>query len=247
MLLLCNFIVRKSYAILQDLIFFSERNLKMADQTTNQEKREVSYFNRIVNRGIGNIIITQGDHEELVIEADSEIRQRIHTEVREDTLFISFDFGWQDLFGLTFIGRGPIRFHVTMKDIQALKLSGAGNIEAKSIKSDKLELSLSGAGNLNVDSLRCKELTCLLSGAGNITAGGSTQTAQIQLSGAGSFHGDSLEITDAKVIVSGAGSAKLKVTKKLDGSISGVGSVDYTGSPEVTSRVSGMGSIKKIG
>jgi hypothetical protein len=55
-----------------------------------------------------------------------------------------------------------------------------------------------------------------------------------------------LEITNAKVIVSGAGSAKLKVSKTLDGSISGVGSVKYSGSPEVTSRVSGMGSVKKI-
>ena len=219
----------------------------MADQTTNQEKREVTYFNRLVNRGIGNVILTQGDHEELIIEADSEIRQRIRTEVREETLFINFDFGWQDLFGLSFIGRGPIRFLITMKDIQALKLSCAGNIEAKSIKSEKLELSLSGAGCLSVDALACKELNCMLSGAGNISASGSTETAQIQLSGAGSFHGDSLEIADAKVIVSGAGSAKLKVTKKLDGSISGVGSVDYTGTPEVTSRVSGMGSVKKTG
>jgi hypothetical protein len=227
-------------------IYILERNYAMEDQTTNQEKREVAYFNRLINHGIGNVILTQGDHEELIIEADAEIRQRIRTEVRDETLLINFDFGWQDLFGLNFIGRGPIRFLIMMKDIQALKLSGAGNIEARSIKADKLELALSGAGNLRVDALTSKELICMLSGAGNISASGSTVTAQIQLSGAGSFHGDSLEIEDAKVIVSGAGSAKLKVTKKLDGSISGVGSVDYTGSPEVTSRVSGMGSIKKI-
>jgi len=150
----------------------------MIDQTTNQEKREVTYFNKMVNRGIGKVILTQGDHEELIIEADSEIRQRIRTEVRDETLFISFDFGWQDLFGLNFIGRGPIRFLITMKDIQALKLSGAGNIEAKSIKTDKLELSLSGAGTLHVDALISADLNCMLSGAGTITVNGSTETAR---------------------------------------------------------------------
>ena len=182
----------------------------MADLQANQEKREVAYFNKIVNRGIGTLILTQGDHEEVIVEADVDLRSRIRTEVRDETLNIGLDFEWQDLFGLNFIGKGAIRYYVTVKDIQSIKLSGAGTIETKSITTDKLELTLSGAGSLHLDSLTAKELVTMLSGAGSITVAGKVDTAQVQLSGAGSFHGESLEIAAAKVMVSGAGSAKLK-------------------------------------
>ncbi len=144
----------------------------MTEDTTKMEKRAVEGFTRLGNKGIGNVILTQGDHDELVIEADPELRERIRTEVKDGTLRITYDFDWQDVLGLRFIGRGPIRFHVTMKTIEGLSMSGAGNVEAKAITADKLDVALSGAGNIHIENLTAKALVSSLSGAGNITVGG---------------------------------------------------------------------------
>ena len=72
----------------------------MSDNYNNQEKREVSGFSALMFRGMGRIDLIQDDHEELVIEAQPEIRSRIKTEVREGTLHIDYDEDWKDWTGI---------------------------------------------------------------------------------------------------------------------------------------------------
>ena len=80
----------------------------MSEQIPNSETRPVSGFNKLVLKGVGSVILTQGAQESLVIEADPDIRSRIRSEVRDGTLTISYDFDLiSDVFGLRFIGAPP--------------------------------------------------------------------------------------------------------------------------------------------
>ena len=56
--------------------------------------REVGDFDEVVLSGIGELTITQGEKESLTIEAHERLLPKITTEVRDDTLHISFDEAW---------------------------------------------------------------------------------------------------------------------------------------------------------
>lgn len=201
----------------------------------------------MLHRGVGNVIVTQGDKEELIIEANPDLMPRIKTEVVAGTLNIKYEFEWMDYLGLRFIGAGPIRYFVTMKTIDGLSLSGAGNLDADKIETKELETNLTGAGNMTIQHLTCQQLVVSLSGAGSIKIGGKTGKQELQLSGAGSYNGEQLESEEATVRLSGVGSARIWVTKSLDASLSGAGSIDYYGSPQVEQRVSGIGGLHTLG
>jgi hypothetical protein len=240
----------------------------MSEQIPNSETRPVSSFNKLVLKGVGSVILTQGAQESLVIEADPDIRSRIRSEVRDGTLTISYDFDLiSDVFGLRFIGAPPIRYHVSMININGISNSGAGTIQAGPIQSNTFELtmsgvgsvdcqsitaqnlaiSLSGAGSIKVQTIVTPKMTVALSGAGSIRIAGRADDQQVRLSGVGSYEAGDLESQIAKASVSGAGSATVWAKNTLDASLTSVGSIKYYGTPSVTSRIDGLGRLSSLG
>jgi hypothetical protein len=240
----------------------------MSEQHFNSETRPVSGFNKLVVKSIGSVILTQGTQESLVIEADRDMRERIHTEVRDGVLTISYDFDFiSDVFGLRFINANPIRYYVTMVNINGvtnsgvgtlqaspiqsgafeLTLNGAGSVDFQSVTAPTMSISLSGAGSIKMPAIATQKLTASLSGAGSIRLAGKADDQQVRLSGAGSYEGGCLESQTINVRVSGAGSATVWANDTLDASLSSIGSIQYYGTPHVTSQVSGLGKINNLG
>lgn len=189
-----------------------------------EEERAVAEFDRISFEGIGRLIITQGEEERLVIEAEDNIMPRIDTRVRGRTLQISFDTDrWENIIRPT----EPIRFHLTVTDLSAIFLSGFGNIDAQGIDVENLDVTLSGAGSIAI--------------------AGRTQQQDVNVSGAGAYDAGDLQSEVADINLSGAGSATLWVTESLDVNITGLGSVSYYGDPQVEQSVSGLGNVEALG
>jgi hypothetical protein len=189
-----------------------------------EEERSVSGFNRISFEGIGKLIITQGDEESLLIEAEDNIMPLIETRVRGRTLQISFDGNrFENIIRPT----EPVRFHLTVTDLEGVFLSGLGDIDAMQIEVESLDVTLSGAGS--------------------ITVSGEARQQDVNVSGAGAYDAADLESEVADINLSGAGSATVWVTESLDVNISGLGSVSYYGDPEVEQSVSGLGNIESLG
>ncbi|NLG96369.1 MAG: DUF2807 domain-containing protein [Chloroflexi bacterium] len=204
------------------------------------EERDVSNFDRLDLIGIGDVILTQGDREELRIEAEDNLIPLIKTEVRNGTLHI----------GLTrrsVIPTEPVRFYLTMRDIRGLKTSGVSNLNAGIIETDQLDVAISGTGNMDIDELTVDKLTISVSGAGNFSAEGSADSQTVILSGAGNYDGEDLESQEADVTISGFGKVTVWVTSRLDVRISGSGSVDYYGSPQLEQQITGLGEIRRLG
>lgn len=216
-------------------------------ESSLNEIRIFSGLSGLHHKGIGSINITQGNKDELRIEADPEIRSRIITEVKDGILIIRHDHdftGWMAAWTKTL---EPLRFFLTIKQINSIKLSGAGSIKSPAIRTDSLILGNSGAGSLMIEQLETQQFKVDLSGAGSIEVAGKTIDQEIKLSGAGSYHASRLESSKAVVKLSGIGSTHLWVTESLDVNLSGIGSVEYRGAPQVTKRITGLGSLKTLG
>jgi hypothetical protein len=107
------------------------------------EEREVSGFDEIQFTGIGNLIIEQGDEEELIVEADDNIIGLIETEVRGNELHIGFKRG------VNIVPTSKVKFYLTVKDLDRIDLSGLGDIDCDEFETDGLKFNISGSGNID--------------------------------------------------------------------------------------------------
>lgn len=204
------------------------------------ETRKVGNFDRVVLNGIGDVVVTQGDHEALEIEAEDNVLPNITTEVENGTLQIGFD-------RKTIIPTKSIKFRLTMRTIHSLETKGVSNIDSKKITTDQLELGISGTGNINLQELTAEKVSINVSGAGNLSAEGRVNNQKITLSGAGNYDGEDLESRDAEITITGLGKVVVWVTENLEVTISGTGGVDYYGSPQVNQQISGLGRLNHKG
>lgn len=206
--------------------------------------RDVSDFDSLAFEGLGEVTITQGDRESLTIEAESNVMSRITTEVRRGVLYI----GWRSgPFGFSVVPTKPIRYELTMRDIDSVGLVGLGSIYAGEIATDQLTVSISGGGKVVVRSLNADRLTVGLTGLGSCELTGEVRSQEVFVPGAGDYDGADLESQIATLNMVGLGKATVWVTEDLDVTITGAGGVEYYGSPRVTQDVSGLGSVRSLG
>ena len=208
------------------------------------ETRNVSDFAAVSFSSFGEMTIQPGETESIIIEAEDNVLGDIRTEVRNGTLYIDYadENGWPRVRPTK-----PVRFTLTILQLNGLDLSGAGSVVVKALKTDSLQVMLSGAGDLSYEDLEADQLSLRLSGAGSIDASGRATELEARLSGFGSFKGCDLRSENADVAISGLGSAVVWTAKHLEANISGLGSVQYYGQPQVTKSVSGLGSVQHMG
>jgi hypothetical protein len=205
------------------------------------EERQVSGFEGVALSGAGQVIISQGDEESLMIETDDNLMRYIESEVRNGTLELGFARNTIP------VPSRSIIYRVGVIDLTGLDSSGAGSFEIDGLEADRLGVTLSGAGDIGIDSLSATDLDVTISGAGNVDLAGQVERQEIELKGFGNYNARDLESGAASVRISGAGNAVVWAQDTLDVEISGAGNVEYYGSPTVTQDVSGAGRVTSRG
>lgn len=205
-----------------------------------REVREMGYFNQVSFSGIGQLIVTQGDRESVVIEAEDNLIADLRTEIANERLVIGFQAAPP-------IPTRPIVVTLSLKDLISLELAGVGSIQADRLQAEDLKLEVSGTGTLEIAALNADRLTVSGSGAGDIEVSGEVSTQQVALSGAGQYKASDLKSQMATIDIGGIGNAIVWATQYLAVNLSGVGSVAYYGSPRVVQEISGIGSIESLG
>jgi hypothetical protein len=203
------------------------------------EERKISGIDEIEFSGMGNLIITQGEEELLLVEADDNILPLIETDVSGDRLSIDYKMGYN------FIPTSNVSFYLTVVDLNEISLKGAGKIECDNLETDEMRFEVSGAGDVDIN-IDTDELMVISSGAGNLNFSGEAESQDVNISGVGRYNSKELESKECKVTLSGAGSVTVNVTELLDIKISGVGNIYYIGTPRIKQDVSGLGKIKSI-
>lgn len=229
----------KSYS---KIFAFALTALVMAScvQAQSTETRTPGHFTKVHSGGSWEVILTEGDSEEVRIEAKGVELSKVKTEIDGDVLSVGLVKGNYN--------NVKLKFFITYKELEGVKCSGSGTMEVASpVMTDSFYAALSGSGDIILEKLEAKKLSVGISGSADIAIkSGSVDQAEIKQSGSGDFDGEEFAIGELVVSKSGSGDTNVGDLGKLSVSSSGSGDVTYTGSPQLGNiRTSGSSSITK--
>jgi hypothetical protein len=209
-------------------------------QDIKKENRSVGDFSAIVFAISGDLYLSQGDKNEVIIEADSEVLEKITTEVRGSALVIEFEKWYNQN------NRGKINVYVTIKSLEKITLTGSGNIFNKTkINALDLGLVLTGSGSINLNDLSTQNLKSVISGSGEINLKGISKGKSLDaiITGSGTIDASLLSFAIADLTITGSGIINADVFEKLEAFITGSGKIKYTGKPLIDANITGSGKI----
>ena len=212
--------------------------------TVITEERPISGVEKLVINGAGEVFITQGTVESLMIEAEDNVLPKITSEIEGNTLIIGFDNTlWQDKLLPTKV----MKYYLTVLDLTTITINGAVTLKNDSLETARFELEINGAGDFDFNGLKVGELIVKIIGSGSVKMIGEAENQSVTINGAGNYDAGDLLSSSTVITFNGAGDAKVWATDRLEMSIGGVGSISYYGSPEVTQNITGIGTIKDLG
>lgn len=208
-------------------------------QKTEVEKRDVGSFDAISVSGGIDLYISQGNSQEVVVEAMSKDIDKVVTEVKGRTLEIkmkrnkSFNWGgWNSK---------PIKVTVTAEQIKKLNASGGSDVVGNTlITGEKLMINSSGGSDMELD-IDVELLQCNTSGGADLELSGKAKKFVGETSGGSDIEAKKLYVQDAEISTSGGSDATLHVTGDLSVTASGSSDVTIYGNPNVV-RQSESGS-----
>ncbi len=201
------------------------------------EERPIENVKGVELSFVGDLRITQGNEEKLVITADNNMLPLITTEVNDGIL----EIGSKSTVGLQ--PTTELRYDLTVRNLDSLRLSGAGNGEMGGLTTQDLKVEISGAGNLTLNNVQARQVDALLSGFGNLEISGKASRQSVKLSGAGNYSGGDFATGATDVTISGLGNATVRADETLKAVISGAGNIDYYGQPQVSQQITGLGRV----
>lgn len=187
----------------------------------------------------GNVIVTPGPVQKVVVEGQQNIIDLIKRDVKDGMWRIGFSKSVKD--------SKEVTVYITMPTVKWVALTGSGTIRSTDRFNglNKLDIAVSGSGDIMFDAA-ANDITLHLSGSGDIKVMGTTNTLDIAISGSGDVSAASLKSSNCQVHISGSGDADVQVYGDLETSISGSGDVHYKGEANVTARISGSGEVSKM-
>ncbi len=206
-----------------------------------EQERTVSDFTSVKLTTSGTLYIEPGESESLIIEAEDNLMDYLETEVRGDELRIDREST------LSFRPTKPIKFYLTVTELDSISVTGSGDVEVTDLSGDKFSVNVSGSGEVGAEDMDFDSLEIEISGSGGVEITGEKVREQtVAISGSGKYEGRDLESERAEVRVSGSGEATVWVIEDLQANVSGSGHVRYAGSPTVDQNVSGSGDVERI-
>ncbi|MBL7732761.1 MAG: DUF2807 domain-containing protein [Chitinophagaceae bacterium] len=208
----------------------------------NAEVREAKNFHGVNVSNAFDVYISQGNEEGVAVSAASQKdREQIRVEVKEGTLVISLDKGWNWT-----KGNRKLKAYISVKQLDRLEISGACDVFINGVlKATELSIKQSGASDLK-GKLEVDKLAVDLSGASDMMISGKATQVFIEASGASDFKGFDLETDICDAHASGASDIRITVNKELSAHASGASDVKYKGSGTVKDiKSSGSSSVSR--
>jgi hypothetical protein len=206
------------------------------------ETYDLTGYTRVTLAGIGDVILTQEGFQPVRIEAEDNLIPYFEVKVEGDSLVIGIR---DEYLGVNLRPTRPVKFYVSLPEVEALTLAGSGNVLAGDLQTEDLRLSLLGSGNVSTGDLDSAALDVNLAGSGDIrlqTVSASEVTLAIL--GSGNVTLDSVSAGRISSAISGSGDVTLTTGQVEDQEIEILGSGDYlaAGMESQTARVTVSGS-----
>lgn len=235
---------RAPIAIISGIVFLTmicQQGCAFGERET-MEIRDIVGVEGVSFATAGELIVTQGDHEALEIEALAGDLPNIVADVREGMLRIARK-GAEPF--LPF--RAPV-FRLTVKDISALESHGSGRISLGGLRTDSLRILVSSSGDIVIDSLAADSFEVRISSSGSVRVTGDVNRQNVLLTSSGAYAGGQLASRSAIVRLSSSGSATLRVSESLEAVVTSSGSLRYYGNPGARQvNATSSGRIVRLG
>ena len=248
---------RKSLIILAAVLVFSilacdtsgifvQNSLGTAEQGSGnvvEETRPVSGVRGVEQATIGDVIIQLGEQESLRIEAEDNLMKFFETQVRGGTLMISTTPRSVNLRPTK-----PVRFFLTVKDLEEVSISGSGDIQVPDLEADRFSVDIGGSGDVNMGNLNADSFSIDIGGSGDVrTDRVKVPTFEVDINGSGDIALKELAAKELTLDVNGSGSLRIddgQVSEQdLDINGSGNFQAEDMASKIVKIRIGGSGDI----
>lgn len=181
------------------------------------QKRNVGSFTSISTEGAFTIEVTCQKDVSLEVEGDDNVLPLITTEVGSNILRIKNTKNYST--------SEPVKFKISVPNLEGLSVNGAGHIEIKNLNNDKFEIDTNGAPTVVVS--------------------GNTKVIDVGANGAGKVDAHNLHASRGVVDSKGVATVDLDVADQLDVTISGPAKVTYKGDPVVNKTIHGPGKVER--
>lgn len=203
------------------------------------EERQISNFTGLDVSGGFEVVLTQGNQQALVIEADDNLMREIITEVRGGELNIYVRGSVSPV--------SKMKAYLTFVHLEDIDISGAVRVNAEQkLSFEKLNIEGSGASKIEF-SAEMQSLKADFSGASTVNISGNVNDLKIECSGASKLYLSDLQASTAKLELSGASYAEVNVSGNLRVDASGASDVRYKGDPkDVSFDTSGASKVREM-
>jgi hypothetical protein len=210
--------------------------------TVAREDRPVAGIRGVTLATLGDMTIELGKQESLTIEAEDNLLPYLETDVRGGILTI------RSAAGKSLMPTKPVRYHLTVNNLEALETTSSGNIEAPAIQTNRFSASISSSGDLHLAGIAADRLEVEISSSGDLIIDtGAVTEQEINLSSSGDYEGSGVRCQTANVRLTSSGQATIWVTDSLDVNLSSSGNLNYYGRPEIDERTSSSGKVVSLG
>ena len=127
-----------------------------------QETRQIRNVDSVKLTGSGKLYIELGEREELVIEAEENLLDRIESRVVNGELILG-PKGTVNLRPLR-----EINYYLTMAELEGIKITGSGNVYVPALEADELSVSILGSGDVEIERIAGRDLEVVVAGSGDI-------------------------------------------------------------------------------
>lgn len=181
--------------------------------------------------GAGYIVINQCKDQSncteiLEITADDNILPYLKQTIRGDNLILEVENN------ISYSATTPIKYHLTIKDINAINSSGSidiradriittnftidstgsNNININNVDVESLTIKNAGANNINVSAIHSKQVNIIGTGTSKLYLTGTTDQQTIELSGSVEYNADNLHCIYTTIQAAGATNIVLRST-----------------------------------
>lgn len=181
------------------------------------------------------VILTQGDEQQVTVEGKSDIIDEITLDVHNGVWTIKTDHCVRDVDDLTFF--------ITMPVLREASISGSGEIISDNVFIENdVEFAISGSGEIDM-AIEADDLDINISGSGKIKLEGIADELDASISGSGDVRAFNLPVRIADINIAGSGDAEVNVAEVLDVHIAGSGDVYFKGNPILDISIAGSGEV----
>jgi len=207
-------------------------------------ERSVGTYDGVALSGWFDVELISGREGELTLRGEENLLEHLVTEVKNGTLHIKTEKGYN--LEPSSWKSGGIQIRVPVEDISSVTMSGSGDIVGRTIlRSDALKVTMSGSGDITLE-VDGNAVESTLSGSGDIRLSGKAERLEVRISGSGDVHAYELEARAVDAVVSGSADIKVTALESLTARVSGSGDVHYRGNPgKIDAKTSGSGDVTK--